>query len=344
MLAFETGKCEEAVKYIKDHFVAVAFDAYIPANTEEEAKYANEMTQANNGFSFASAGGHRLNKGERPGIHFGLNYCLGSLKSAVAEFKTLPETERKPKLAKPTTPVKESRRIPSPPPGGLILTVYNTLLERDGRRRASWYAYGVDGKEHALEPQRDTLWLTESEAKSLVPSGGQKGASIAVPAAIQNRIFYNHAQLAWPDGGDEGEVRASELKLTVEEVAKGVVKLRLDGHVKRGDFEESKKHFAKPLTGDAGEGRDLRGKGGIDLRFLGFLEFDTKAQAFKRFDVVAVGDLWGWTSAVNCGNRKFDRFPIGIEMELNPGTRPADRIPPKHAVPYVGMNYFAASK
>jgi hypothetical protein len=306
------------------------------------------MTQANNGFSFASAGGHRLNKGERPSIHFGLNYCLASFKSAVAEFKTLPEAERKPKVAKGATLVKESRRIPAPPPNGMIATVYNAVLEREGRggyaRKRMWYAYGSDGKEHALEPQRDTFWLSEAEVKSLVPPGAQKGVTIPMPAAIQNRIMAHHAQLAWPDGGDEGEIRDTQLKLTVEEVSGGVVKMRLDGHGRRGDFEEAKKHFGKALTGDAGEGRDLRGKGGIDLRFLGFLEFDAKAGAFKRFDIVAVGDCWGWTSAVYCGNRKFDRFAIGIAFELNKGLRPADRIPPKYAVPYVGANYFAAAK
>src|SRR5262245_45433108 len=226
--------------------------------------YANEMTMANNGFSFASAGGHRLNKGEHPSLVFGLDASLGAFKGAVAEFKTLPDSERKPKLAKPTTPVKESRRIPAPPQGGTILTVYNTLLERGATaKRRAWYAYGCDGKEHALEPQRDLLWLSEAESKSLLPPGASKGASIPVPAAIQNRIAAHHAQLAWPDGGDEGESRAADLKLTVEEVKGGVVKLRLDGQLRRGDFEEAKKHFAKPLSGDMGEGRDLRGKGGI---------------------------------------------------------------------------------
>ena len=325
----------------------MAFDAYIPANTEEEAKYGSEMTGANNGFSMASAGGHRLNKGERPYHVLGLNSCLGALKQAVAEFRALPETERKPKLSKPTTPVKEARRIPAPPAGGLVVTVYNTLLERDGRgglaRARTWHGIGTDGKEHALEPQRDLLWLSEAEAKSLVPAGAKKGDSMEIPAAIQRRIFGHHAQLAWPDGGDEAEVRASQLKVTVEEASADGVKLRLDGHVRRGDFEEAKKYFTT-IKGDAGEGRDARGRGGIDLRWLGFLEFDAKAESFRRFDVLAVGDCWGWTSAVYRGNCKFDRFPIGIAMELNAGRRPADRIPPKYAVPYVTADYFAAGK
>jgi len=109
--------------------------------------------------------------------------------------------------------------------------------------------------------------------------------------------------------------------------------LRVEGFVQKGDFAEAQKFFEKGIGND---GRPARGHGGIDLRFIGRLDYDPKSRAFDRFDLVALGDCWGWTSAYHRGNSTFGRYPIGIAFELNRGECPADRIHPKYAPSYAG--------
>lgn len=343
MLAFEPGKAEDAVAFIKENFVCVAFDAYIPGNTEEEVKFGMSVTGANNSFWLAAAGGKKLSA--RPYHVLGLNSCLGGLRQAVDEFRKLDQSERKPKLSPAKTPVEDKERIPSPPPGGLVATVYTRFLERTGddfARAKNWYAHGCDGKPHVLEPHtRDVFWLTEAEWKSLVPANPAPGTKFPVPDPIKKRIFRYHANVNWPDGGDEGPLREGELTLTVQSASAAAVILRLDGFVRKGDFAASQSFFASKEN--YANHFKARGQGGIDLRFLGYLAYDLKKKSFSRFDVVAVGDCWGLTSMTYRGNLVFGRCPIGLAFELNTGDRPADRIPPKNAPAYAGgaAEYFS---
>ena len=340
MLAFEPGKCEEAVAYIRDQFVCVAVDSYIPANSVEEVEWFFGSTKGNNSFWMAAPSGYKLGQGNSLSAVFGLNYCLGTLKGAVQEFSKLPDAERKPKLGKQGTPVEERKRIPTPPPGGLIAAYFIRFLERDARGELApgkvWYAVGADGKAHTLDPHtREMVWFTESEWKSLVPQTATVGARVAVPEPVKNRIFGWHADLAWPDGGDEGPLRGGELTLTVDKVSEAGITLRLDGYIQKGDFAKDQEYFSK-YKGDANDQVTARGHGGIDLRYLGYLNFSPKKKAFDRFDIVAAGDCWGLHSRIHRGNCVFGRFPIGFAWELDKGDRPMDRIPPKHAPAYAG--------
>jgi hypothetical protein len=65
---------------------------------------------------------------------------------------------------------------------------------------------------------------------------------------------------------------------------------------------------------------------GYDCRLRGHLTFDTAAERFTRFDLVAAGDRWGGTEH---NNRQEDlpSSPMGIAFQLT-GDTPADRTPP----------------
>src|SRR5581483_4760479 len=63
----------------------------------------------------------------------------------------------------------------APPPGGLVLTIYDRLLMRDAENRYR-VAQGsdLDHMGNRLHGQRSSLWLTEEECKSLIPPRPQQ--------------------------------------------------------------------------------------------------------------------------------------------------------------------------
>ena len=129
------------------------------------------------------------------------------------------------------------------------------------------------------------VWLTEAEWKSLVPANPRKGDRSPVPAAVREHLFRRHLHpfSAIGDCGGWGpkDLRAGELSLVVEEVSAARVRLRLDGFARLG----------KPFDPDlaAKEAKVERGEAygvGYEARLYGHLEYDQKAQAFTRFDLV----------------------------------------------------------
>src|SRR5262249_40143978 len=89
--------------------------------------------------------------------------------TALQRWRDLPERERKPGAIHVGSAGKIDPQIPTPPPGALILQVYESRLTRDVKgdvqRRAKHetFSWGV------YEPGRDQIWLSESEWKALVP-------------------------------------------------------------------------------------------------------------------------------------------------------------------------------
>src|SRR5262249_9217340 len=71
---------------------------------------------------------------------------------------------------------------------------------------------------------------------------------------------------------------------------------------------------------------------GLEVHVSGTMTYDVAAGKFTRFDIVAVGDVWGgdWE-----GGRfaRPGRAPLGIALELAQGDSAADRVTPK------GMNW-----
>ncbi len=334
--------------YIRDHFVPVAVDSYVPGDASEAAFFKLVQKGVNN-FAYATAGGKVL-------AYDGCDDMKSHLKAAVEKFRALPESERKPALEKatPSTPLAAGggggkRAYRMPPEGGLVARVYCTYLDRDekgGHSRAkSMYQNTHDGQPtNRVEPALtwiDMLWLTREEWQSLVPANPRKGETFAASAGVQRRFFRYYAADLHRRPVDR--VREGTLTLTVEETTAEGTTLRLDGHAKTGaEFDA-----ANPLQGYrrgtvGGPGNSETPKlHGAEFRFLGHLRYDAKKGAFDRFEMVGLGEAWGWFTEGYRGGGERRRWPLGLSFEMVSGERPVDRVTPFGALPYAfGDSYF----
>lgn len=269
-----------------------------------------------NTWSFVSASGEPLGRQSQT-----------NARKALEAFRMLPEVDRKPSVRDDPDPEKGIPHL-RPPKGGLVARLYNTALERGqggalaraGRVFTDCYAGSTGCVEPALT-QVDMLWMTDGEARSLFPAEPVVGASIRIPELLERRMIVHSVPCANPVG-DRGELTTTVTAASAERVS-----LRLEGWSRQGkSFEETQEAYQKP------EGEKKRAPNGQATRWLGFLDYDLKKQAFTRFDVVAIGDSWGETF-----NRKYgtgagappQRWPSGYAFELA-GHGAADRItPPK---------------
>jgi len=326
-------RSEKELQLVKDSFVPVAVDMR-PMLHRQDAEgefFRLVRKQAPSGAGFAGASG-----GEYVITASGKMLSRARVSSFIKgleEFNKLPEADRKP-------PVGEMGKIdpksPVPPPGGVIVRVYQTRLERDADnnlrqpakfRSFSWGCY---------EPGRDTVWLTEAECQSLVPANLKKGEQLRFPPALGDRIARSALRDLSETNGvtwDPNAVRSLEWTLTVEDASASQVRLCLKGSVSlRNDpvlaVVECTKGLAK--RGLAGERfqappneEDLPTPR-FDARVLGYLDYDRAKQAFTRFDVVALGDYVG--IHINPDYQKpkqpyyfvIKPMPVGIAFEIAP--------------------------
>jgi hypothetical protein len=325
---------EKLLQLVKDSFVPVAVDMR-PMLHRQDAEgdffrqLRSQAPQYGAGFAGASGGEYVITAGGKM-----LSRAREStLVQGLENFKKLPEAERKPAVG-------ELGRIdpkwPLPPPGGLVLRVYQTRLEHDAQgelrqpakfRSFSWGCY---------EPGRDTVWLTEAECKSLLPAKVKQGDQITFPPALGDRIARSAlVDLSETNGvtWETGAVRARELTLTVEAATDTETCLRLNGSISlRNDPVAAMVQCTKALAkrSHAGErfeappSEDESPTPRFDARVLGYLTYDRKKQAFTRFDVVALGDYVG--IHINPDYQKpgqpyfyvIKSMPLGIVLEIAP--------------------------
>jgi len=274
-----------------------------------DAKFANWMIESKQWY-FITAAGTRPRGTNRP----------EKLEEILDAFSRLPEAERKPNL--PQGDVKRGGVFA--PPGGLVISTYCRALAPKGAGEFT-QARGVDltefgGKQEVTsdyfrEPQRQDLWLTEEEWKSLIPSGASKGAVLEVPRPISRRIFHYYLENNVATCGSwwyTGDFREGELKLTVEEVASGVVRMRLDGSALMSHILGDEFSFYPEQQGQ--KGLPKRCERSADMRIVGKVEYDSKKKAITRFDAVALGDYRGnWYNSF-----KAEPLPFGVAFELDP--------------------------
>jgi hypothetical protein len=269
------------------------------------------------------------------------NGMAQGLQEVLDAYAKLPEAERRPQ-----TVIGEVKPQSPPPPGGLVLTIYDRPLGRTlGEPGAS--ATGVpyrlpegndfDGlRTHAPHGQRSSLWLTEEECKSLVPPNLQKGKTHTVPAKLAKRIWLYGLvpQTLWvvEESWKPDSVRAGELQVTVEEVSPQVVRMRLHGSVLLsgpGVLHTWPDHkFIKNV-----ENR-------YDARLEGMLVVDRAQQKIVRWELAALGDYSGRWFAGNKGWKEATPeapLPLGFAFELDPT---AYDLPPERRRPRSFMHAY----
>lgn len=239
------------------------------------------------------------------------------LKQVLKSYAQLPEAQRK-----SATPITDANRpAAAPPPGGVVLTVYDHPLLRDGqgsyRRVRDCNQKGEGPCMHIGGPQRDCVWLTAADCQALLPEQAQKGQTQNVSAKLTKRIFLFGLlpNVCWQAGmkWEADSVRQGELKLTVAEVSATRVRLRIHGSVllvskARADFGVDRPTLPKDF-----ENR-------YDAHLEGVLEYDPVQKKIDRWNMAALGDYLGTNYARGAHPDVWQTTPLvmGFSFELNP--------------------------
>lgn len=236
-----------------------------------------------------------------------------ALKDVLAAYARLPDTDRRPE-----TVAGEVRPQPAPPPGGLVLTVYDRPLARSGAgtyRLPAGSDWGGNRTE-APHGQRSSLWLTRQECESLIPADPAAGATHPVPAKMAKRIWLYALmpQSLWvvEETWKPDSVRSGDLAVTVEEVTPRTVRLRVHGSVLL---------TAQTVLRTWPDGKYLKDlENRYDARLEGTIVYDRSAGRIVRWDMLALGDYTGRWFAGNAGWKEAGAdapLPVGFAFELD---------------------------
>jgi hypothetical protein len=201
-----------------------------------------------------------------------------ALRDALATYRKLPNSER---LAESVA--GEGRPQPAPPPGGLVLTIYDRPLGRSakGRYRLPERADLGGRRTGAPAGQRSSLWLTAEEVASLLPEEPRQGESRPVPSRLAKRLWLYglvpHSLWVVQGTWQPDSVREGDMALAVEEVSADSVRMRLRGHV------------LLVAEGTHIQGTERR----YDARIEGAIVVDRARRKIVRFDAAALGDYTG---------------------------------------------------
>lgn len=273
-------------------------------------------------------------KGQPLGAKHSLRLREKELAPLLAEYQQLPSDQRKPSLEDPAKAIPPRRPMPAPPESGLVLRAHCTYLRRaddDKFVHSKEYYYRENPDRWAAETQSDMLWLTEAERRSLIPADPKAGAQAEVALAIQRR-FFSTIGIDFMEGSVNSlPPRETSMRITVEQVTDRTLALRLDGYG----------HLGKELDEKLRKATNSRG---CEIRVLGRLTYDRRAEAFTRFDIVGVGQAWGNKMDYVGREIRIDDYPwmYGIACELVTGGSAIDRIPPYNLLHYGSAGpYFA---
>jgi hypothetical protein len=258
------------------------------------------------------------------------NGLAQGLREVLEAYANLPEEERRPKSVE-----GEEKPGPAPPPGGLVLTVYDRPLARseEGQYRLPEGRDFGGFRTHAPHGQRSSLWLTEEEWKSLIPENPRKGETHKVPAKLARRIclYGMWPQTLWvvEQAWQPNSIREGELALTVEEVTEQVVRMRVNGSVVLSGTGPLKLY----PTGKVLKTVENR----YDARLEGVLMYDRAAKKIVRWDMASLGDYAGCWFAGNEGWKEATPeapLALGFAFELDQTAYqlPADRRRPRSFV------------
>jgi hypothetical protein len=248
------------------------------------------------------------------------NGLAKALQEVLEAYAKLPEGERRPKAVK-----GEEKPVPAPPPGGLVLTIYDRPLGRseEGRYRLP-EGRDIGLRTHAPHGQRSSLWLTEDECKSLLPESPRKGQSHKVPAKLARRIclYGLWPQTLWvvEQTWQPKSMREGELSLTVEEVTDRAVRMRLGGSVVLSGTGPLKLY----PTGKVLKTVENR----YDARLGGVVVYDRAKKKISRWDMAVLGDYTGCWFAGNDGWKEATAdapLALGFAFELDAN---AYQVPP----------------
>lgn len=338
---------DETIEFIRENFVAVAVPTWVAKADGPEGDFLrgagiDKKWVTSSGYMHCvSASGKLL--GGRPSAE------------VLAAFSSLPPEERLPGRVDVVDLEPDKEVIPSPPQNGMILKVHARFLSKDPVGQMRHAEVGdfplMRGKPDVastwrlfLEPNTEYMWLTNEEWRALIPGEPVPGQRVGVDPSIalrMARFHLNPKRATTSEGGivRKKQIQTAEMHLIVEKVSPEKVWMRLAGAVHWGsDFDAAEATTPNgPLA--LGFAAPLRGR----------LEFDRRKGVFNRFDIVALGHVWGRWGDANGRSMVVERpgkAPFGFAFELASGNSPTERIPPggNGRTTSDGTGYFGEGK
>jgi hypothetical protein len=258
------------------------------------------------------------------------NGMAKALHEVLEAYSKLPEGERRPRAVD-----GEEKPVPAPPPGGLVLTIYDRPLGRsEGGRYRLPEGRDLGGfRTDAPHGQRGSLWLTEDECRSLLPENPRRGDRHRVPAKLARRLclYGLWPQTLWvvEQTWQPDSLREGELSLTVEEVTERAVRMRLAGPVLLSGTGPLKLYPT---------GKVLKTVNNCyDARLEGVVVYDRADRKITRWDVAVLGDYTGCWFTGHDGWKEATAdapLPLGFALELDADAYrvPAERRRPRSFV------------
>lgn len=310
---------KKIIELVNENFIAVAADDWYQRRRDDDEgiffrKVADQGPRKGQGGSTRqgiyafTASGKLLGYRNHPDADVMRRFVQDSL----ASWNKLPAAER----AKGAVEVGDAKKVDvtyarTAPKDGLILNVYTRILDRTD----DFFCHGTCKFPGGQRSAHDRMWLTADELQALMPRDVTAGHEIAMPAAVTYRLARFHLvdnTRGEPPMWTKQQVRSSQVKLIVDSVTDGEVRLKLTG--------------AFLLSTDADPKTAQRG---YDAALLGELRYQPATRKMTRFDVVAVGDHWG--AGPFTGGARPGRNPLGVAIELANPDRAADLVPPQAA-------------
>ena len=335
---------------VKRDFVPLTINGRTRNFDDDECRFLDKADCGGQGrIDIITASGRFVARGElqvgNPKTH------LNSLDRALKAWAALPVVERKPGATQvpergPLDPRRNTAK--GPPPGTLIVRVFNRQLERTAKGEyrptvpedyiPALRDKRVVGSDQATslwtQPANDTMWITQAEAQAMMPTDPKPGQRIEVPRSLCERIFKFHLDpsrgLSENNNFAHVTAAAGKLHLTVEAVCDTQVRLRLDGFANLHNPRTGLKTYLSP--GIKEHSKNLRIPLDYDPRLLGYLAYHPAKRTLTRLDIVALGNVRGRPNGENIlAERLGEANPLGIAFELVTDPRPADYLPPRAA-------------
>jgi hypothetical protein len=203
------------VRLVQKKFIALTLDGRLPNSHRDfetefllEHKVLSDGVRSATGYvSTITASGKELVRGGMP------NKDLQKyLESAMQAFDRLPSAERSPgSVQVPERGHLDPKRLVavSPPPGALIIRVYNRQLMHDVKKglrytvaqdyipalrdpKLGFVSSPTESVDRYREPGNDMMWVTKAEWQAMMPANPRVGQSVAMPTSLCLRIFRFH--------------------------------------------------------------------------------------------------------------------------------------------------------
>ncbi|GBD37068.1 hypothetical protein HRbin36_02198 [bacterium HR36] len=314
----------EVVKLLRENFICVSVDSRSEWARKDAVGDMVRRTKcvtvtANGKTAVITPQGEKLEEcpWNTPGVF------AASIRKALQKWQNLPEEQRRAgqesKLVSGSTVRKGPAGRPSPPPGALVVAVYQRRFIRAAEGQLRYLEQsdcnpgeGQHRWRQLREAARDFMWVPENEWKALIPKTPQPGQKVPIPTTFALRLFRFHLD---PHRGlGEGiefahaDLSAGQLSLVVESVQGDRVLLRLEGEA----HLEAKKPEGYTTT--------------YAPRILGYIQADTKSGRLTRFDMLAFGEESGTPRKLLPGTHL-----LGIVFELIENPKESELVYPRGA-------------